>query len=173
MAITWRNPSNVHSTTLGSSLFYKHGNICATNCHKMNVNVIEFPKWMRTNTQKLTSWFNMGGKMSSKAFGPTVECKLSNVFAAASLTSGKGSHSAFLTVGTNELTNVNTISLEVDVIISDRPMQTPCRWSDWFDWRPFSKIGIISGSTLSPSLRTRSPSVLAATLNEAHDKKVA
>lgn len=56
-----------------------------------------------------------------------------------------------------------TISRLVDDIISERPTQTPCRFSGSGESSPFSRIGIISGSTRSPSLRTRSPNVRAAT----------
>lgn len=114
-------------------------------------------------TKILTSWLSNVGKISSNALDPTVEYKLSNVFAAACLTSGNGSHNAFLTVGTREFTNVKTISLEVEAIISESPMHTPWRWSACSDCKPLSRIGIISGNTLSPSLRTKSPRVLAAT----------
>lgn len=50
----------------------------------------------------LTSCFSKKGRMSSRAWWPIVECSCSNVLAAASLTSSKGSHSAFLTVGTRD-----------------------------------------------------------------------
>lgn len=43
-----------------------------------------------------TNCFNNGGKMSSKALTPTVECRLSNVVAAAIRTSGRGSLNALL-----------------------------------------------------------------------------
>lgn len=90
----------------------------------------------------------MDGKISSNARCPTVEWRLSNVLAAACLTDGKGSAKArlnnqintigfhkqqillsltnnYLTVGTKLSTKVNTISLLVDAIISDKPIQTP------------------------------------------------
>lgn len=110
-----------------------------------------------------TNWFSMAGNMSSKALTPTVEWRLSKVFAAACLTSGNGSQRALRTVGTKLLTKVRTMSLLVEAIISDSPIQTPCRWSGWSDSRPFSKMGIISGSTRSPNFLTKSPNVLAAT----------
>lgn len=69
----------------------------------------------------------------------------------------------YLTVGTRLWTNVRTISRLVETMISDSPMHTPWRWSDWSDSRPFSRIGMISGKTLSPNFLTRSPRVLAAT----------
>ena len=53
--------------------------------------------------------------------------------------------------------------LDVEDIISESPTQTPCLFSGISDLRPSSKIGIISGSTLSPSFFTRSPRVRAAT----------
>lgn len=43
-----------------------------------------------------TNCFNNGGKMSSRALTPTVECRLSNVVAAAIRTSGRGSLNALL-----------------------------------------------------------------------------
>lgn len=43
-----------------------------------------------------TNCFNNGGKMSSRALTPTVECRLSNVVAAAIRTSGRGSLKALL-----------------------------------------------------------------------------
>ncbi len=156
----------------------------------------------------LTRLFSMSGRMSSSALVPMLECKLSKVFAAASLTSGKGSHNAFLTVGMRLSAKTTTWSLLVELMISDRPMHTPCqwkkvkiflllllfsyvftfkvstcfcsknecqctkntnvlfvtcRWSLRSDSSPFSRIGIISGRTFSPNLRTTSPNVLAAT----------
>jgi hypothetical protein len=112
---------------------------------------------------KHTNWYSIAGRMSSSARTPTVECRLSKVFAAACLTSGRGSQSAFLTVGTKLFTNVSTMSLLVEAIISDRPIHTPCRWSGWSDSRPFSRMGMISGSTRSPNFLTKSPNVRAAT----------
>lgn len=56
-----------------------------------------------------------------------------------------------------------TWSLLVEAMISERPMQTPCLWSASSESRPLSRMGIISGSTLSPSFRTKSPNVRAAT----------
>lgn len=44
--------------------------------------------------------------MSSRALLPTVECKLSKVLAAACLTSGKGSHSAFLSTQHNKFIKI-------------------------------------------------------------------
>lgn len=142
-----------------SSLICYHKNINV----KTHLNTIQLWINFDETTDKLTSWFNNVGRMSSKALAPTVECRLSNVFAAACLTSGNGSHSAFLTVGTRELTKFNTISLDVEAMISDSPIQTPCRWSAWSDCNPLSNIGMISGRTLSPSFLTKSPNVLAAT----------
>lgn len=43
-----------------------------------------------------TNCFNRGGKISSRALTPTVECRLSNVVAAAIRTSGRGSLNALL-----------------------------------------------------------------------------
>lgn len=43
-----------------------------------------------------TKLFNIDGKISSNARCPTVECRLSNVLAAACLTDGKGSANARL-----------------------------------------------------------------------------
>lgn len=43
-----------------------------------------------------TKLFNMDGNISSNARCPTVECRLSNVLAAACLTDGKGSANARL-----------------------------------------------------------------------------
>lgn len=56
--------------------------------------------------------------------------------------------------------------LDVEDIISESPTQTPCLFSGISDLRPSSRIGIISGSTLSPSFLTRSPRVRAATLKD-------
>ena len=60
---------------------------------------------------------------------------------------------------------INTCSLLVEPIISLRPIHTPCLSSFLGLSNPFSNIGIISGNILSPSLRTRSPRVLAAICN--------
>ena len=69
----------------------------------------------------------------------------------------------YLTVGTKLSTNVKTISRLVEAMISLKPIQTPCLWSGRSESNPFSKIGMISGSTLSPNFRTKSPRVRAAT----------
>lgn len=61
----------------------------------------------------LTSCFSKKGRMSSRAWWPIVECSCSNVLAAASRTSSRGSHSAFLTVGTR-----------------DSEKSSTCRWRD-------------------------------------------
>ena len=106
---------------------------------------------------------SMAGRMSSNALEPTVLCRESNVLAAASLTAGSSSQRAFLTVGTRLSTKVRTMSLEVETMISLSPTHTPCLLSLSSLSKPFSRIGMISGKTLSPSFLTMSPSVLAAT----------
>ena len=125
--------------------------------------------------------------MSFKAFIPIVRYRLSNVFAAQARTSGNSSHKALRTVGMTESTynktwgecwrvlvrhtfslwsksflRSYTCSLLVDPMISLRPIQTPSRSSALLLSSPRSKIGMISGRILSPSLRTRSPNVRAA-----------
>ena len=57
---------------------------------QITVNFVLKTKFTHTNC------FNNGGRMSSRALTPTVECKLSNVVAAARRTSGKGSLNALL-----------------------------------------------------------------------------
>ena len=83
--------------------------------------------------------------------------------------SGEGWISIMLTYQIDRSkSNQCTCSLLVEETISLSPMQTPCLSSLLSLSRPRSSIGIISGKTLSPSLRTRSPRVRAATWKNAN-----
>lgn len=86
----------------------------------------------------LLSCINMLGRISSSARTPTVECKLSNVLAAACRTSGSGSHNALRTVGTREFTNVSTWRSEAKKL---GPTQSNPLDFSW--WNSFLKTCVI------------------------------
>lgn len=59
----------------------------------------------------------MKGRISSKARTPTAVCRLSNVFAAARRTSGKGSHSVLLLdIAKTKNTIIISVPIKLDFI---------------------------------------------------------